>query len=85
MGARKNKIIRNCIFVVNGIIHEVLSSKKKTGIDIQIMDYKQCFDAMWLQETMNDLFEAGVQDDQLALLYEANSSQGGCKDTKWAD
>ena len=73
VGARKNKNIRNHIFVVNGIIHEVLSSKKKTGIDIQIMDYKQCFDAMWLQETMNDLFEAGVQDDQLALLYEANS------------
>ena len=72
VGARKNKNIRNHIFVINGIIHDVLSSKKKKPIDIQIMDYKQCFDSMWLEETMNDLFEVGVTDDNLALIYEAN-------------
>ena len=71
VGARKNKNIRNHIFVVNGIIHDVLSSKKKKPIDIQIMDYMQCFDAMWLEETMNDMCEAGVTDDCLALLYES--------------
>ena len=72
VGARKNKNIRNHIFIINGIIHDVLSSKKKKPIDIQIRDYKQCFDSMWLQETLNDMFEAGVDDDQLALMYEAN-------------
>ena len=72
VGARRNKNIRNHIFVVNGIIHDVLSSKKKKPIDIQIMDYKQCFDSMWLEDAMNDLFEAGVDDENLALLYEAN-------------
>ena len=46
--------------------------RDKKAIDIQIMDYKQCFDAMWLRETMNDLYNSGVQDDQLALLFEAN-------------
>ena len=72
VGARKKKNIRNHIFVINSIIHDVLSSNNKVPIDIQIMDYRQCFDAMWLKETMNDLFEAGVQDNQLAVLYEAN-------------
>ena len=72
VGARKRKNIRNHNFVINGIIHDVLSSKRKRSIDIQILDYKQCFDSMWLQETINDLYEAGVQDDQLAILYEAN-------------
>ena len=72
VGARKGKNIRNHIFVINSIIHDVLSSKNKKAVDIQIMDYRQCFDAMWLKETMNDLYETGVQDDQLALLYEAN-------------
>ena len=72
VGARRNKNIRNHIFVINGIINDVLSSNKKTPVDIQIMDYKQCFDSMWLEETMNDLFEAGVTDDNLAILYEAN-------------
>ena len=72
VGARRNKNIRNHIFVVNGIINDVLSSKKNKPIDIQIKDYKQCFDSMWLEETLNDLYEAGVTDDTLAVLYEAN-------------
>ena len=29
---------------------------------------------MWLEETLNDLYEAGVNDDQLAILYEANKT-----------
>ena len=72
IGARKAKNIRNHIFVVNGIIHEALSSKKSTPVDIQIGDYRQCFDGMWLAETLNDMYRAGVQDDHLALLYQAN-------------
>ena len=39
VGARKNKNIRNHIFVINGIIHEAL--KKNEPIDIQIMDYEK--------------------------------------------
>ena len=59
---------------MNGIIHYVLSSKKKKPIDIQIKDYRQCFDSMWLEDTLNDMYEAGagVVDDKLALLFEAN-------------
>ena len=72
VGARRNKNIRNHIFVINGIICDVLSSKNKKPIDIHIKDYRQCFDSMWLEETMNDLYEAGVTDDNLAVLYEAN-------------
>ena len=72
VGARRNKNIRNHIFIINGIISDVLSSKQKKPIDIQIMDYKQCFDSMWLEETMNDLYEAGVTDENLAIIYQAN-------------
>ena len=73
VGARKRKNIRNHIFIINGIINDVLNSKGK-AIDIQILDYKQCFDAMWLEETLNDMYEAGIKDDNLAILYEANKT-----------
>ena len=33
------------------------------------MDYKQCFDSLWLEECINDLFEAGITDEKLALIY----------------
>ena len=73
VGARKGKNIRNHIWIVNGIISDVLSSKKKKPIDIQIFDYKQCFDSLWLQECLNDLYSAGLNDDKFALLYNVNS------------
>ena len=72
VGARKKKNIRNHIFVINGIINEAIKNKK--DIDIQILDYRQCFDGMWLDECINDLYEAGITDDSLALIYEANKN-----------
>ena len=50
VGGRKVKNVRNHIWIVNGVICDVLSTKKKYSIDIQIFDYKQCFDSLWLQE-----------------------------------
>ena len=72
IGARKHKNIRNHIFIVNSIIHNVLSKKSNVPVDIMVLDYKQMFDSECLFECMNDLFEAGVNDDKFALLYEAN-------------
>jgi hypothetical protein len=73
VGARKKKNIRNHIFIINGIINEALQNKSKS-IDIQILDYRQCFDSMWLKECINDLYEAGVTDDALALIFESNKN-----------
>ena len=50
IGARKKKNIRNHIFVLNSIIHDVLSSKDKKPIDIEVMDYRQMFDSENLRE-----------------------------------
>ena len=74
VGARKNKNIRNHIWVINGIISDTLSSKSKKSIDIQIFDYKQCFYSLWIQECMNDFFNAGLKDDKFTLLYNINKS-----------
>ena len=71
-GARKRKNIRNHIFVVNSILHVVMSSSSKDPIDIMVLDYKQMFDSECLYECLNDVYEAGVDDDYFPLLYEAN-------------
>ena len=71
IGGRKNKGIRNHIFIVSGIINQVVNGKARP-IDIQIIDYKQCFDSMWLSESINDLYESGIQDDNLAIIAAAN-------------
>ena len=45
VGARKGKIVRNQIWNLNGVICDVLSSKRKTPVD-----YRQCFDSMFSGE-----------------------------------
>ena len=45
IGARKNKNIRNHIFVVNSVLHDVLSKKSKDPIDIMVMDYRKIFNS----------------------------------------
>ena len=73
VGARRKKNIRNHLFVLNGIINDVLV-KKDESVDIQILDYRQCFDSMWLEESINDLWDAGITDDKLALIAKANET-----------
>ena len=35
-----------------------------------VTDVEKCFDALWAQECINTLFEYGLQNDKLVLLYE---------------
>ena len=72
MGARRNKGCKSNIWIINGIIYEVLKSKKTAPIQLQIYDYKQMFDSMDLKEAISDMFDVGVRDDTLGLIYKAN-------------
>ena len=72
VGGRKKRSCLNHIFIINGIIHETLSSKKNHPVTIQIYDYKQIFDSMDLEEAVSDLYDTGVKKYSLSLLYEAN-------------
>ena len=45
IGAKRNKSVRNHLFVLNSIIRNVMISKKKEPIDLNIMDLKQMVDA----------------------------------------
>ena len=60
----------NHLFIINSILNEAV--QEHIEIDILISDYKQCFDSLWLDEVSNDFFENGVQNRNLAVMYEAN-------------
>ena len=72
-GARKMKGCRNNIFIINGIIHDVMSSKRKGPVVLQIYDYKQMFDAIVLEQALTDIYDYGLNDDNLSLIYQANN------------
>ena len=75
IGARKNKNIRNHLFIVYGVINSVLKSKDQC-IDIQIYDLVKAFDVLWLEDSMNDLWDTLPTDahtDKLGLIYQVNT------------
>ena len=55
-----------------------MSSNKKEALTLQMYDYKQMFDAINLEQATSDVFDVGVNDDNLVMIYNAN------KDVKMA-
>ena len=74
VGARKHRNVRNHLFILNGVINNVVRSSDHP-IDIQIYDLVQAFDALWLQDCMNDVYDCLPHEERnknLALVYELN-------------
>ena len=76
IGARKNRNIRNHLFVIYTIINSVTNGDMKS-IDVQIFDLEKAFDALWLEDCLNDMYDTineESRDDKLALVYKPNVS-----------
>ena len=73
VGLRKSQNIRDNLFVKNAMTN---SSKQNTNeaTDINVYDVLKCFDSQWLSECINDLYETGLTNDKLVLLYESKQS-----------
>ena len=63
IGAKKENSVRNHIFILNSIISDVMSSKNNSPIDLNIMDFRQMFDAEELSGWLNSFYDAGVKND----------------------
>ena len=70
IGARKNRNIRDHLFIVYGVINSVLNGNEDP-VDIQIYDVEKCFDALWLEDCMMDIVETlppEARDDKISLI-----------------
>ena len=63
-------------FIIYGVINSVIKGKEDP-IDIQIYDLEQAFDALWLDDCLNDLYDTLPEEninDKIALLYESSKT-----------
>ena len=67
MGACKKRNIRDNLLVVNAIMNSAKRGVKET-LDVCAYVAEKCFDSLWTYECINDLFEAGLQNNKLSLL-----------------
>ena len=73
-GGRKGRRVQDHLFVINGIIYEHARNKQKKQITIGIYDCKHCFDSLWQDDITNNLYDAGIKNDKLALLQKLNET-----------
>ena len=64
VGARKHRNILDNIFVLNAISNSVVNGNEEP-VDIQVFDVEKCVDAMWVEECINDIVEADLDNDKL--------------------
>ena len=76
IGARRNRNIRDHLFVTYAIINSVVKGGEDP-VDLQIYDVQKCFDELWLEDCMIDILSTlpnSEWDDKIALLYKMNRS-----------
>ena len=67
VGGRKGRRAQDHLFIINGIIYEHARSQNKKSIYIMIYDAEQCFDSLWQEEVINNLYESGIKNYKLSL------------------
>ena len=70
VGGRRQRNIRDNLFIVYGVMNYAL--RENLEVDMGLYDLEKCFDSMWYEETMNDLWDAGIQDEKFALIGKLN-------------
>ena len=68
IGSRKGKSPRDHLFVMYSVIQETLNSEHQR--DIIFYDVKQCYDSLWVERCLLDMYENGVTSNLLNLVYE---------------
>ena len=71
VGARKGRNHRYNLFVLYAVINSAIKGELE-AIDLQLFDVIKMFDKLWIQEVINDLYDANLKNDHLYLLYKEN-------------
>ena len=74
IGGRRKRNVKDHLLIIYGIINEVIKGGEDC-VDIQIYDLEKDFDALWLNDCLNDVFDTlpeHERDDKVSLLYESN-------------
>ena len=59
IGARKKRAPRDHLFVLYSVINDIIHGKKAQPVDLVFYDIKLCYDSLWVEKTLIDLYSNG--------------------------
>ena len=69
-GGMKGKGVLDNLFIIRGIINHAKYLGKELWLTFY--DIEKCFDSLWLEDCINSLWDMGVRNDILSLIYLMN-------------
>ena len=74
-GSRNNRSPADQTFLVRGAINHSLYINKP--LYLTLYDFRQCFDKVWLEDSLVSLWKIGIDDDMLKLISALNMGSEG--------
>ena len=66
-GVEKNRSTADNIFLLRSLIDH--ATYTRSSIILILYDFETCFDAIWLEDSLNVLWDAGVTNDLFYMIY----------------
>ena len=70
-GGMRGKGVVDNLFLLRGLLDQAKYLGKEVWVTFY--DIEKCFDSLWLQDCINSLWENGIKDDILSLVYFLNT------------
>ena len=82
-GGAKGKGVVDNLFILRALFDHAKYLNKELWLTFY--DIEKCFDSLWLEDCMNSLWENGVKDDTLSLIYYLNEKANVVVKTPFGD
>ena len=71
-GGKKNRSTADNIFLLRSLIDH--AAYTRSPIALPLYDFETCLDALWLEDSLNVLWDAGVTNDLFCMIYALNET-----------
>ena len=74
VGARQKRNIKDHLLIIHGVMNSVTRGNEDC-IDIQVYELEKAFDALWLEDCLNDIHDTLSEenrDNKISLIYKSN-------------
>ena len=63
IGGRRKRNVKDHLLIIYGVINSVIKGGEEC-IDIQIYDLEKAFDALWLNDCLNDVYDTLPEEER---------------------